>query len=153
MKERIEQASFGLDNSLTMRIIAPTYITYEVLSQYPLFGVGIAAKESTENIILDKFSQLGLAEYFDSNNIGLSTLINKNHSYTLKFLTYFGILGTAFIILLLNRVMFICRVENLSFIYITFIILGFTHGMLTGINTWTYFFICCSLVSHKNNRI
>jgi len=149
MEERINQASYGLDNSLTMRIIAPTLITYEVLNQYPLFGVGIEAKEATENIILEKFSELGLADYLKANNIELELLIHKNHSYSLKFFAYFGILGLSIIILFLRKIMLQHGVEKPLFIFLILFILGFTQGNVTGINTWTYFFIFCRLASSK----
>ena len=145
MQERINQASFGLDNSLTMRIIAPALITYEVLNQYPLLGVGIEAKEATENIILEKFNELGLSSYLESNNIALEVLVDKNHSFTLKFLIYFGFLGLGTIVYLLRKILIQHNIKNPLFIFLIFIILGFTQGNVTGINTWTYFFIMSRL--------
>ena len=149
MKERIVQASYGFDNSLTMRIIAPTLITYEILNQHPFLGVGIEAKEATENIILEKFAQLGLTNYLEVNKIEIQDLVHKNHSYSLKFFAYFGILGMSIIIILLRKIMLQHGVGKPLFIFLILFILGFTQGNVTGINTWTYFFILCRLVSSK----
>tara|TARA_B100000900_G_scaffold414876_1_gene442880 strand:- start:58 stop:1296 length:1239 start_codon:yes stop_codon:yes gene_type:complete len=145
MQERIDQASYGLDNSLTMRIIAPLLITNEVLNQHPFFGVGIEAKEATENIILEKFYSLGLSSYLEGNNISLDILVDKNHSFTLKFLIYFGFFGLGIIIFLLRKILIQHSVKNSLFIFLIFFILGFTQGNVTGINTWTYFFIISRL--------
>ncbi len=142
LNERINLANFGNDSSLDARLIIPAFVTSEVLSEFPLFGVGIAGKEAIENIVIEKFQEL------DPNfkPRSMKELLDKNHAATLQYLIYFGLLGTFIIIFLTMNLIKSFGVQNWIFIILVFAILGFTHGKLTGLNTWTYFFVTCSLL-------
>ena len=142
LNERINLANFGSDRSLDARLIIPVFVTSEVLSEFPLFGVGIAGKEAIENIVIEKFQEL------DPNfkPRSMKELLDKNHATTLQYLIYFGLLGTFIIIYLIRNLIKSFGVQNWIFIILVFAVLGFTHGKLTGLNTWTYFFVTCSLL-------
>jgi hypothetical protein len=142
LNERINLANFGMDSSLDGRLIIPAFVTSEVLSEFPLFGVGIAGKEAIENIVIEKYQEL------DPNfkPRSMKQLLEKNHAVTLQYLIYFGLLGTFIIIFLLMNLIKSFGIQNWIFIILVFAILGFTHGKLTGLNTWTYFFVTCSLL-------
>jgi len=142
LQSRINLASLGMDSSLNQRLIIPTFITYEVLGSFPLFGVGIAAKEATELIVLEAFQEID--PNFQPRS--LKQLLDKNHATTLMYFIYFGILGTFIVVFLLKNLIISLGVKNWIFIIVVFSILGFTHGKLTGLNTWIYFFVTCRLM-------
>ena len=153
MFERIQDAMVGIDYSLLMRTIAPFYIAWNTLIEYPLLGVGIESKDAIGNIMLAKFLGLGLQNA--STTYNLDQMLDQNHSYILKAFIYFGLLGVSVIVLLMKNLMVNLKVYNVTFVFLVFSILGFTHGNITGINTWAYFFIICAILSdnYKSQQI
>ena len=144
LEERINVALAGLDFSLIMRILGPIFTTYNVLIEYPFFGVGIESKEATLNIMIGSFLNFGLQS---SQSFEIGNIIEQNHAYFMKFFLYFGLLGTSTLFFLFKKLLFNIHVNNTLFVFLTFSILGFTHGNITGLNTWSYFFIICSIIS------
>tara|TARA_A100001011_G_scaffold400537_1_gene516009 strand:+ start:11718 stop:12968 length:1251 start_codon:yes stop_codon:yes gene_type:complete len=142
LQSRLNLASFGMDSSLNQRLIIPSFITYEVLGSYPFFGVGISAKEATELIVLEAFQEID--PNFQPRS--LKQLLDKNHASSLMYLIYFGLIGTFIIIFLFRNLILSFGVNNWLFIILVFAVLGFTHGKLTGLNTWVYFFVTCRLM-------
>tara|TARA_B100000575_G_scaffold276736_1_gene262408 strand:+ start:1485 stop:2714 length:1230 start_codon:yes stop_codon:yes gene_type:complete len=142
LQNRLNIASFGMDSSLNQRLIIPSFVAYEVLDSFPFFGVGIAGKEATELIVIDAFREIDPT--FKPRS--LKELLNKNHATTLLYFIYFGFIGTFIIIFLLRNLIKSLGIKNWIFIIFVFGLLGFTSGKLTGLNTWTYFFVTCSLM-------
>jgi len=141
---RIETAMYGLDKSLIFRILGPLYITFDVLTKYPLLGVGVGAQEVIMNEMINQFASFGLKDFIISDD----NLLKQNHSSVLRFLTYFGIVGFSTLIYLLHKLMQSLNVKHPGLILSIFFFLGFTNGHF-GISTWTYFFICCRITQNE----
>lgn len=146
LQERFESISSGTDRSLNQRLIIPLFVTSEVLAEYPTFGVGIAGKEVIEIIVLNKF--LEIDPNFKPRSI--KELLDKNHTTSLQYFIYFGLIGTLILGFLLKFLISSLGTKSWLFIFLTFFILGFTHGKLTGLNTWTYFFTSILILQKRN---
>ena len=140
---RIETAMYGLDKSLIFRILAPIYITIDVLTKYPLLGVGVGAQEVIMNEMISQFASFGLKDFVISDD----SILKQNHSSVLRFLTYFGILGFSTFVYLLYKLTQSLNVKYPGLILLMFFFLGFTNGHF-GISTWTYFFIFCRITQY-----
>ena len=140
---RIETAVYGLDKSLIFRVLAPMYITIDVLAKYPLLGIGIGAQEVIMNEMVSQFASFGLKDFI----IADEDILRQNHSSVLRFLTYFGIFGFSILVFLLRKLMQSLNVRHPALILFTFFFLGFTNGHF-GISTWTYFFIFCRIMQN-----
>ena len=94
--------------------------------------------------MIGNFLNFGLQS---SQSFEIGNIIEQTHAYFMKFFLYFGLLGTSILFFLFKKLLFNIQVNNILFVFLTFSILGFTHGNITGLNTWSYFFIICSIIS------
>jgi hypothetical protein len=129
---RWESLASGSDFSFFSRFVGPFLVARETLSDYPLFGVGLGAKEFLFPYFNVVFAEFGSSRYlFD---IYLVTLGNG----LANSLTFFGIVGAVLFYVLLTRLF---RVFGPSMGFVgTLIALCFFNmdGAIEGIRMWGY---------------
>ena len=131
LSKRVEQIIHGEDLSFLMRIFAPPWISYEVLKQYPIFGIGITAKELLISIITNVFKNFGFIVYD----------INAITNVLWLFIIYYGLGGSLLILFIgkkfLNRV----GIYSYSFLVGSILIFSQTMGGYVTIRWWFVVFM------------
>lgn len=129
---RWESLASGSDFSFFSRFVGPFLVARETLSDYPLFGAGLGAKEFIFPYFNTVFAQFGSSRYL--YDIYLDTLGNG----LANSLTFFGIVGAALFYILLTR-LFRVFGPYMGFAG-TLIALCFFNldGAIEGIRMWGY---------------
>ena len=142
LSKRVEQIIQGEDLSFLMRIFAPPWISYEVLKQYPVFGIGITAKELLISIITNVFKNFGFIVYD----------INAITNVLWLFVIYYG-LGGSLLILFIGK-KFLSRVGIYSNIFIisSLLIFSQTMGGYVSIRWWFVVFMFILIAFFRNHH-
>jgi hypothetical protein len=131
LKARWERVREGRDLSTLIRIVGPVVIAKDVITEYPLWGVGVTGKELLRREVTRVFGGLGFQVY-DTNKI-----INA----TWLFVIYYGVLGG-----LLFGVGFLALMRGLERRYqVGSLILvggfGQAMGAFVGVRFWLFVFM------------
>jgi len=129
--ERIQGIITGKDASTYMRLILPSFVLIESLKRYPLFGVGLGAKENALSIFNEKISEMGYNWFLEGNFAG------DFHSFSLEAIHYYGILGGMMLGYLINRYLLNAfeRIDKYKFWIILFFI-SLMGSPFIGTRTW-----------------
>lgn len=140
--ERIARIRSGQDYSFAARITGPLLMAFKVIQSHPLFGSGVAGKESVENQILDSFWELGYT---------VNTVFDVNANYLLTFIMYFGLVGGIIFIAAFGKLITALGVRNWWFVLGCNMIMSQTIGSFEGARTWTIIFLIL-IVERKSSE-
>ncbi len=100
MAARLEKMIAGTDQSTIARLVIPPYLTWHVLSQDPLFGMGLGGK----NAIVDTTLGVVLGLHLDVRELILFGGIKELFPIpVLEYWATFGLLGGALILYYLRK--------------------------------------------------
>ena len=146
LSDRLDQISEGSDDSFSGRITAPPLATYLILSKYPLFGVGIDAKDEIASEIGNVFAHMGV--YIgDEDDLGNSV----TNSFWLHWI-YFGLLGGVGLGFLIYKLMKLSGVRHPWFPFVMTIISWQAMGGYVDPRSWFFFFMFMLITVLRSSR-
>ena len=149
--DRVNNILDGVDFSAASRFIGPPLVTYNVLLDYPLFGIGPTSDTLMYGYVYDVFFYLGF-EYqlsFFSDEVISKRVTN---SFFLNFI-YFGLIGGVLFLYALYRYTKIHIGSNGALVYLSlFFGLGFCIGGYVTPMFWALAFLLYSSVSLYQNH-
>lgn len=136
--ERIDGVMSGADFSFVARILGPVVVSYNVIADYPVMGVGVTADDIIYGYVYDMFHAFGFSERLkDMGYFQISKMIT---SYFWIHFVYMGLVGSILWVLLyvyvIRKVMFL---RNYADVLIPFLLLGTLMGGFTTMKTWLIF--------------
>ena len=139
-QSRIVNIMDGVDFSAASRLISPPLVTFNVLMDYPIFGLGPTADSFMYFYVYDVFQNLGFdyqLKVFDE-----AVISKRVTNYLFLNFIYFGLLGGFFIISMLWVYFRFDLSKTASFSVLTvFFIFGFGIGSYVTPTVWIILFL------------
>lgn len=130
---RVQRVLAGADVSVLRRVFSPIYVTREVVSRYPVRGIGVGGEPAVVDVYLDAYASLGM-EF--SAVAGTYTL--KMFNYLWQHWIYlgigFGLPAFLLIVLFAYRV----GVRHGLFCLAAIAVVSQSLGGYVGIRAWSY---------------
>ena len=146
LSDRLDQISEGSDDSFSGRITAPPLATYLILNKYPLFGVGIDAKDEIASEVGNVFERMGVY-VGDEAELGNSV----TNSFWLHWI-YFGLLGGGGLGFLMYKLMKLSGVRYPWFSFVMTIISWQGMGGYVDPRSWFFFFMFMLIPVLRSSR-
>jgi hypothetical protein len=139
MSGRLQKVLAGTDQSTIARLVVPPYLTWDVLSHHPLFGMGLGGK----NAIVDKTLNVALGFHLDVRQLIMYGGIKE--LFPLPILEYwatFGLLGGGLIFYCLRKLQQIMAPQDGFLILFIIACFSLTGSYVGG----AYFWSVCALL-------
>jgi len=124
------------EGSAIMRLLAPPFIAFDVIAEYPLWGAGIAGKEMVEGTIyhriVDTFGVSYIATIADASN-------RVANAFWLHWI-YFGVFGGVLMIFAILQMMKTLGVRHYFFCFLLIALFTQIMGGYVGLRVWTLAF-------------
>jgi hypothetical protein len=141
LRERILLLQERKDDSFVSRVTGPACVAARVLCHYPLFGVGVEAKEFALPIMEDVYDLLG----FSIDRLTPEHLTN----YFFLLWIYFGLVGGWLLLRNLDRLRVLLGVRRPALLYAWLFLLAQTTGAMVGARVWTHVFLSLFVFSRS----
>ena len=139
---RLQQFIQGKDLSTLLRIVVPLVIGIKIVSQFPVFGVGITGKELLMDSIAKILKSYGFIVH-DQENLANAFW---------NFWMYFGIIGGAFILFILYKFLKSLKIKSIIFIVGSVFIFSQTMGGVVTIRWWFACFMIFLITLYKDRH-
>lgn len=135
--ERARSIAAGEDASAIIRLFGPLKISFDILLNYPLFGVGIGGTETAKPFLLNIYSNFDAIrmERFDiDESAGWGSALFQGIAFS-------GILGSLLFAFALKKHLQSIALYDHILILFVFLIVFSADGAFVIIRPWAYFFI------------
>lgn len=143
---------FEGEGSTVTRIVAPPFITFDVLKEYPMWGTGIGGKELITNVIFERLRYYFDLRYIQETEDAEGKLVNAFWMHWI----YFGLVGGILMVWANYKFIKSLGAKHISYCFIVIIIFTQTMGGYSGARLWaivTGIIITSVLLTKEEKRL